>query len=74
MLLSSIEIILTEVSFFSQAYEPSILELLAFLDEKGFLLYDVAALAGRTRDNRLRQGDLIFARKGTRLLEDGNWA
>jgi FkbM family methyltransferase len=73
ILLRSIEVILTEVSFFAQAYEPQILELVAYLDAKGFVLYDIAALAGRTRDNRLCQGDFIFARKGSQLLEDGGW-
>ncbi len=72
--LPHIEAILTEVSFFAQTYEPSIAELLAFLDAAGFELYDVAALAGRTRDNRLRQGDFVFIRKGSELLKDGQWA
>ena len=71
--LPHIEAILTEVSFFAQAYEPSIGGLLTFLNAAGFELYDVAALSGRTRDNRLRQGDFVFARKGTELLKDGQW-
>jgi FkbM family methyltransferase len=72
-LLPSIEIILTEVSFFSQSYEPSIADLIGFLDQSGFVLYDIAALAGRSRDNRLKQGDFIFARKGSDLLQDARW-
>lgn len=72
-LLRSVDVILTEVSFFAQAYEPRIAELVAFLDASGFQLYDVAALAGRTRDNRLRQGDFIFARAGSHLLADAGW-
>jgi FkbM family methyltransferase len=71
--LKSVEAILTEVSFFAQAYEPTIAELVSFLDESGFQLYDIAALAGRTRDNRLNQGDFIFVRRGSQLLEDGRW-
>jgi FkbM family methyltransferase len=71
--LRSIEIVLTEASFYAQAYEPSILELMNFLDQSGFQLYDVAAIAGRWRDNRAHQGDLIFARKGSRLLFDTAW-
>jgi hypothetical protein len=43
------------------------------MDENGFLLYDIAALAGRTRDNRLAQGDFVFARKDSALMEDGRW-
>ena len=72
-LLQSIEVILTEVSFFAQAYEPSIVDLIAFLDAGGFQLYDVASLSGRRRDNRLIAGDFVFARKGSQLLEDGRW-
>jgi hypothetical protein len=71
--LRSIELILAEVSFFAQAYEPPIVDLLTFMDENGFLLYDIAALAGRTRDNRLAQGDFVFARKDSALMEDGRW-
>jgi FkbM family methyltransferase len=71
--LPSVEVILTEVSFFACAYEPPIAVLIAFLDASGFQLYDVAALAGRTRDNRLHQGDLLFVRKGSPLLEDSRW-
>ena len=71
--LRSAEAILTEVSFFAQAYEPPIAELVSFLNDNGFQLYDVAALGGRPRDNRLKQGDLIFVRFGSQLLEDGRW-
>jgi FkbM family methyltransferase len=72
--LKSVEVILTEVSFFSQDYEPSPAELISFLAGSGFALYDVAALHARFRDNRLRQGDLIFVRHGTPLLADPSWA
>lgn len=69
----SIEAILTEVSFFAQAYEPSIAELTEFLAGQSFRLYDIAALAGRKRDNRLHQGDFVFVRDGSPLLEDSRW-
>jgi FkbM family methyltransferase len=72
-LLPAIEIILTEVSFYAQAYEPRIIDLLSFLDVSGFELYDIASLAGRSRDNRLHQGDFVFARKGSQLLQDTRW-
>ena len=71
--LRSVEAILTEVSFFAQAYEPPIAALVSFLDERGFQLYDIASLAGRTRDNRLHQGDFLFVRAGSQLLEDSRW-
>jgi hypothetical protein len=46
------------------------LTLVAFFDEHGFELYDIAALSGRLRDNRLAGGDLIFARRDSELMQD----
>ncbi len=71
--LTRVEVLLIEVSFFKQNYEPSIPELVTFLDGAGFDLYDVGSLSGRTRDDRLRQGDLVFVRRGSPLLADDNW-
>ena len=71
--LRSVETILTEVSFYAQAYEPSIAAIVSFLNDSGFQLYDIASLAGRTRDNRLHQGDFVFVRAGSQLLQDGRW-
>lgn len=62
-----------EVSFFAQAYEPSIEALVRFLDERGFALYDIAALAARRRDNRAHQGDLLFVRRDSPLMADTAW-
>jgi FkbM family methyltransferase len=73
MVLHSIEVILTEISFFAQAYEPRIVDLMNFLDSSGFQFYDIAAISGRRRDNRAHQGDFVFARKGSQLLEDTRW-
>jgi FkbM family methyltransferase len=72
--LRSVEVLLTEVSFFAQAYEPSIFELVEFLDKNDFDLFDVAALSARARDNRLKQGDLLFVRRGSNLAVDTRWA
>jgi FkbM family methyltransferase len=71
--LRSAEVILTEVSFYAQAYEPPIAALVSFLDDNGFQLYDIASLAGRARDNRPRQGDFVFVRDGSELLDDARW-
>jgi FkbM family methyltransferase len=74
-LLRSIEAILTEVSFyFFQGHAPPFADLMAFLDANDFQLYDIASLSGRTRDNRLKEGDALFVRKGTPLLQDRGWA
>lgn len=71
--LRSAEAILTEVSFYAQAYEPPIAALVGFLNDNGFQLYDIASLAGRARDNRPRQGDFVFVREGSELLTDTGW-
>ncbi len=73
-MLGETEVILTEVSFFAQAYEPPIARLVDLLDRHGFELFDVAALSSRTRDGRLRQGDLIFVRRGSPVSRDTRWA
>ncbi|ODT30676.1 MAG: hypothetical protein ABS54_01920 [Hyphomicrobium sp. SCN 65-11] len=72
--LPRIEVILSEVSFFQQAYEPKIADLVSFLAAKNFILYDIAALSGRTRDNRLKQGDFVFVRSDSPLMADDRWA
>jgi FkbM family methyltransferase len=68
-----VEVILTEVSFFAQSYEPSPAALIAFLDAAGFELYDIASLSGRRRDDRLKQGDLLFVRRDSPFVADRNW-
>ena len=72
-ILDRIEVILIEVSFFAQAYEPSIETLVHFLDERGFSLYDIASLAARKRDNRAHQGDFVFVHRGSQLMADTAW-
>lgn len=73
-LLPMVEIVLTEVSFYRQAYEPTVAELVSFLDERGYELYDIASLGPRFRDNRLQQGDFLFVKRGSALLADNRWA
>ena len=68
------EVILTEVSFFAQAYEPPISQIISFLDARNFELYDIAALAARSRDGRARQGDFLFVRRDSRLMADTRWS
>lgn len=72
-ILRRIEVILLEVSFFAQAYEPAIETLVQFLGGRGFALYDIAALVARPRDNRARQGDFLFVRRDSPLLADTTW-
>jgi hypothetical protein len=68
-----IDVILTEVSFYAQAYEPPIATLVAFLADNGFELYDIAALSSRRRDDRPHQADFVFVRSDSPLAADRAW-
>lgn len=72
--LQHVEVVITEVSFYQVAGAPKASEMIGFFDTSGFDLFDVAALAGRGRDDRLRQGDLVFVKRGSPLLADTAWA
>ena len=69
-----VEVILTEVSFFAQAYEPPIAALVGFLADQGFVLDDIASLIARRRDNRAHQADFVFIRADSPLNSDKAWA
>lgn len=73
-LLRHVELVLTEVSFFAQAGEPTILRLMQYLDDAGFDLFDVVGMHGRRRDDRARQGDMVFVRRQTPMWADTSWA
>jgi FkbM family methyltransferase len=68
------EALLIEVSFYAQAFEPPISELVRFLSDHNFELYDVASLYARPRDNRPRQGDFVFVRASSSLAADRRWS
>lgn len=70
--LPKVDVVLVEVSFFQQG-APTIPEIVGFFDHKGFDLFDIVGLAGRTRDGRLRQGDFVFVRRGSKLSADSSW-
>ncbi len=68
------DVVLVEVSFYAQAYEPPISALVEFLSANGFELYDVAAIFARPRDDRPRQGDFIFVSRKSDLVNDASWS
>jgi hypothetical protein len=71
-LLTVVEVVFCEVRFFDVhgSGRPVFADLVHFLREHGFELYDVATLSGRARDGRLRLGDLVFVRRDTPLVAD----
>lgn len=74
-LLPKVEVVLTEVSFYEIHHNgrPTFSQVSRFLEENGFALYDVVALAERPRDGRLRMGDVLFVRTGSPLVADDGW-
>jgi len=75
-LLPRVDVIVSEVTFFDihGSGHVTFSQLLRYLEDRGFELYDFAALAARRRDGRLRMGDAVFARRGTPLVADVAWA
>ena len=66
----NVEVILAEVSVW---FSPSAVDIMCYLRDMNFEWYDVAALNGRTRDNRLCQGDFVFVRADSNLAADRSW-
>ena len=75
-LLQKVEAVLTEVSFYDSNDwgAPRFAEIVAFLRERRFLLYEIASLSGRARDGRLRMGDAVFVREDSVLSRDTSWS
>jgi len=74
-LLDAVEVVVAEVPLFEidGVARPVLADVQGFLRERGFDLYDVAALSGRPRDRRLRLADLVFARRDSALCADRSW-
>jgi hypothetical protein len=71
-LLDLVEVLVCEVRSFdiNRSGRPQFGDVIAFLDARGFAVYDIDMLASRLRDRRLRIGDVIFVRRGSPLAED----
>ena len=74
-LLQAVEVVLTELQFYeiNDNGRPIFADMLNFLRECGFELYDFACLSQRPRDMRLRMGDVVFVRRDSPLLTDRSW-
>ena len=68
--LSSCEILLLEVSFY-KIYRNSPLahDVIAFLRERGFRIFDICTYAQRPYNGALCQSDMVFAKNNSRLFE-----
>jgi FkbM family methyltransferase len=74
-LLRAADVVISEVQFFEINHNgnPTFRDILTRLHASGFELYDMAALASRPRDGRLRLGDALFARTDSALMRDVSW-
>ncbi len=75
-LLARTAVAICEVTFYDVEHHghPLAKDLVAALDASGFDLFDLAALAGRPRDGRLRSGDAVFVARSHALAQDVGWA
>lgn len=73
--LISVEVVLTELQFYEINNNgfPVFSDMIRFLGDRGFELYDFASLSQRPRDMRLRMGDVVFVRKDSPLVADRSW-
>ncbi|MEC9347347.1 MAG: FkbM family methyltransferase [Pseudomonadota bacterium] len=71
--LRDVEVVLSEASFYMPTADSRIADLVAFMRTHGFVLYDVASITGRARDNRARDADLVFVRADSPLALDDSW-
>lgn len=71
-LLHHVEVVVSEVQFFdvNGSGRPVFGDVMAFLEARGFALFDFASLSSRLRDQRLWLGDAVFIRRGSPLEED----
>jgi hypothetical protein len=74
-ILKFFDVIICEVSFYelNENKRPVFADVFSFASSKDFVLYDIASLVGRHKDNRLQWGDIIFVREGSSLLANNAW-
>ena len=69
------EAVILEVSFIElQKGMPTVRDVVPFMSQRGFRLYDIAALWHRPLDGALAQGDFIFVADRSKLVADSRWS
>jgi hypothetical protein len=73
--LRNVEVIICEVSFYpvNDTGRPIFADVISFVANYGFAIYDFASLIGRYNDNRLQWGDIVLVKKGSQLLANNAW-
>jgi FkbM family methyltransferase len=73
--LAETQAIILEVSFIPLYHNaPSLAEVVAFMAERGFRLWDILSLWHRPLDGATAFGDFLFLRKDHSLLRDNRWS
>jgi FkbM family methyltransferase len=68
------EFCLLEVSFLQLDDSPLVLEVLNYMDSKGFQAYDICQFMRRPFDKALFQIDLLFIKKNSSLISEKRWS
>ena len=72
--LSHAEVCLLEISIFDFGEgTPLLLEMVNYMDSKGFQAYDISQLMRRPLDKLLFQVDMFFVKKNSYLVSDKSW-
>jgi hypothetical protein len=73
--LRACEAVMSEVSLFRYTPDtPLADEVIGFLRDRGFVLYDVAGVLRRPLDDALGQMDLVFVKEDHPLRKSSAWA
>jgi|SRR5579871_625803 len=72
-LLGPVEMFLIELSLYSFWKQPIFHEVVAWLAERGYVLYDLAGFNRRPRDGALGQVDACFVKTSSPLRRPGGW-
>jgi FkbM family methyltransferase len=73
--LAHAELVVLEVTFIPfQQGMPTVGEVVTFMAERGFQVYDISALWHRPLDGALVQGDFIFVATRSKLVADKRWS
>jgi FkbM family methyltransferase len=72
--ISSVEICLLEVTLLSlDDGSPLMLEVMKFMDDKGFQVYDISQFMRRPFDKAMYQMDVFFIKKDSPMVTDKRW-
>lgn len=73
--LKSAEFVLLEVSFLDIYVNcPLVADVLIFMKERGFIVYDICTLMKRPLDNALFQSDFLFVKQESQFRTDKRWS